>query len=86
MESKNIVGGDESVNPDKVFFAKRDLANGKHRSIALAQMSFYQSRDNKMYTTTDFLANINLDNSKDERNYEQSRKNHERLLRSRAHT
>jgi len=37
---KNMIGSDESINPDKVFFAKRDLANGKQKSIALAQMNF----------------------------------------------
>ena len=38
-------------------------------------------RDDKMYTTTDFLANINLDNTRDERQFEQDRKNMDRMMR-----
>ena len=49
-------------------------------------MSNTRARDDKMYTTTDFLTNINLDNTRDERQFEQDRKNMDRMMRMQLHT
>ena len=76
----------ESCDPSRAFFAKRDFANGKKKEIMLADMASSLSRDDKMYTTTDFLANINLDNTRSDRLSEQNRKNEDRMMRMRLHT
>lgn len=76
----------ESCDPSKAFFAKRDFANGKKREITLSHMSSSLPRDDKMYTQTDFLQNINLDNTRRERQFEQDRKNDDRMMRMRLHT
>jgi len=76
----------ESCDPLKAIVAKRDVANGKKREIALSNMSSSMPRDDKMYVTTDFLANINMDNTKSDRQIEQDRKNEDRLMRIRLHT
>lgn len=49
-------------------------------------MSNSLPRDNAMYTTTDFLANINLDNTRGDRQFEQDRKNMDRMVRMQLHT
>ena len=76
----------ESCDPMKANMAKRELANGKRKEVALSHISSSMPRDDKMYNTTDFLANINLDNTRDERQVEQDRKNEDRIMRIRLHT
>lgn len=49
-------------------------------------MDLSPSRDLKMYKLTDFMDNIKMDNTKDERDTVQQRKNDERLTRIKAHT
>ena len=76
----------ESCDPLKVILAKNDMTNGKRRLVTLSNMSNSLSRDDKMYTTTDFLANINMDNTRDERQDELDRKNQDRMMRMKLHT
>ena len=76
----------ESYDHVKVILAKNDMTNGKKRLVTLSNMSNTLSRDDKMYTTTDFLANINMDNTREERQGELDRKNEDRLMRMRLHT
>lgn len=49
-------------------------------------MNLSPSRDEKMYKQTDFLDNVKMDNTKDERDLQQQKKNEERLARIKAHT
>lgn len=39
----------ESFDPNKAFFAKRNLVNGARREINLQDMASSQSRDDRMY-------------------------------------
>ena len=76
----------ESLDPAKAFTAKRDLVNGSKRQVMLSHMAVTIPRDEKMYNMTDLRTNIHLDNTREERQEEQDRKNEDRMNRMRLHT
>lgn len=54
----------DSCDPKRAFFAKRDYANNGKRQVTLSMMSNSKARDDKMYDFTDFRHNIHMDNTK----------------------
>ena len=76
----------DSFDPQRAFFAKRDYANGGKRQVTYSKMSNSQARDEMMYDTTDFRFNVNMDNTKMERQAELDKKNELRMMRMRMHT
>ena len=57
----------ETVDYERAVLASRDFVNGKRKNVGLADIRSSLPRDQLLYTTTDALANIGLDNSRDDR-------------------
>ena len=81
-ESQSI----ESHDPQRALFAKREYVNGGKKQITLSTMQNYMPRDDKMYDQTDLRYNINLENTRMERQSQIDKKNEERMTRMRVHT
>ena len=70
-----------TIASSKVASALTDKIGGKKKAINLTVMNNYVPRDDKMYTQNQLFKNIELDNTKEEREEEQKRKNDERRKR-----
>ena len=86
VPSKFVSSPPSTIDDKKVFFAKRDLANGKKKNIQLAVMQTQLPRDELLYRQTDSLANIGLENTKDQREADLAKKREERMNRVKQHT
>ena len=75
-----------SVDDAKAFQASLDKINNRHKTKALIKMQKLLPRDERLYTSNDMYRNIQLENTRDEREEEQTRKNKERLERARLRT
>lgn len=83
---KKLMDSPETVDYERAVIASRDYVNGRRKKTGLYDIRASLPRDQLLYTQTDALANIGLDNSRDERQAEQDRKNGERMARVKMHT
>ncbi len=77
---------DGSIDYNKATDTKTKFASGKKRLPGGLKYDRSLPRDDLLYIQTDALANVGLENTKDERESVINRKKKERLDRARQHT